>query len=743
MKKIVISLVTVLILLTNCSKNSEKEPLSGRIQMYNGKPTIFINDKPQNPFFYGPGDGVAGMNSWEEISKHNIKEFSNAGVNLFTTHLFLERIWMEGNKLDLNYIKKIVRGYLDVDPNAATMVYITLSPPRWWYKLNPGEVIVYADGPTSPEYEVGMKRITYDDNAPRTRRYSFASEKWKKESSEIVAQFCKEFSQTEEGKTVFSIYTGGGCYGEWNYWGFIEAEPDNSVPMIKHFRNSLKDKYKTTEALQQAWNNKEVTFENADPPSLEERRPVSTNVFRDLDKDRKLIDYFQNYHKLVADNVIHFNKLVKENWPRPVITGSYFGYFFSSFMREAYMGHAEIERVLNSPYIDALGAPMTYYPDAKFAGDPARSRGLIASCTLHGKFWLDQNDDPTKNIMPWDTAYKNTLLKEISIVRRDVLVSATKGIGVWMFDLGLRGSYGEGLDEATGGYWDYPEIQKDMKKLKTAIDQTVNYSYKSKADVLMVYDTKSFYYESSNKTCTPMDYVTNDWMQIGVLRAGVVTDNIYLFDLDKVDLSQYKVVMFNNTYVISDTQRQFIKEKVAKDGRDLIWIYAPGYFNGEKYDINHLSELIGMKMEEIKINKSPEIMVTKIGEKPFKYGVTSGAIQPLFSVNDPGVEKLAVYDGTDKTAIARKKMDGYNSWYIGIPSYSSQLMIDIIKTTAAHRYDENGDIFYSGNGLLGLHSKTGGMRSVKLKNGKIINLDLGERGSTTLLNDETGEVILK
>ena len=78
---------------------------------------------------------------------------------------------------------------------------------------------------------------------------------------------------------------------------------------------------------------------------------------------RNVIDYYEAQHQLVADVILHFCQVVKEDWPRPIITGAFYGYFYSVFGREAAGGYLELHRVLNSPYIDYLSAPGTYYSE--------------------------------------------------------------------------------------------------------------------------------------------------------------------------------------------------------------------------------------------------------------------------------------------------------------------------------------------------------------------------------------------
>ena len=66
----------------------------------------------------------------------------------------------------------------------------------------------------------------------------------------------------------------------------------------------------------------------------------------------------------------------------------------------------------------------------------------------------------------------------------------------------------------------------------------------------------------------------------------------------------------------------------------------------------------------------------------------------------------------------------------------------IFKQSGAHIYDDAQDVLYCGNGVLTIHTAKGGQRTIHLKNGKNIQVDLLPH-STTVLNAITGEVVLE
>ena len=243
--------------------------------------------------------------------------------------------------------------------------------------------------------------------------------------------------------------------------------------MQQYFRRWLSKKYKTNQSLQKAWGNNAVTIETAEVPTLAQRKQTREGVFRDPTLERNVIDYYEAQHDVIVDDIIHFCEVVKKNWPRPIVTGAFYGYFYAVFGREAAGGHLQLQRLLKSPHIDYLSGPGTYYPSAVEMGEPYRSRSLINSVTLHGKLWLDEMDQQPPLVPLKDPGYQQGLEKSIAQVRRNVLFTFSKGQGLWFYDFGSAGFNGGPRlkDHGTWGWWDEPTLRRDIQGLKTELEK--------------------------------------------------------------------------------------------------------------------------------------------------------------------------------------------------------------------------------------------------------------------------------
>ena len=183
-----------------------------------------------------------------------------------------------------------------------------VNAPAWWNEKYPEESVQFSDGPVENHDSKGLLRQVIDHDLDRSPRNSLASAKWRREASEKLTEFLKLLAATPEGNAIAGIQVACGVYGEWHYWGFIEHEPDTGPSMTAHFGKWLRTKYGADEALQKAWNDPRATFASASVPATAEREHTEAGIFRDPEKERKVCDYYECQHQVVADDIIHFVK---------------------------------------------------------------------------------------------------------------------------------------------------------------------------------------------------------------------------------------------------------------------------------------------------------------------------------------------------------------------------------------------------------------------------------------------------
>jgi hypothetical protein len=721
----------------------EPPPFRASVAMSHGRPTFFLNDRPLSPLVYALTDVPGGRWTWEELPRHNISNFCAAGIRLFQVDLWLEQLWSADGKLDISPARRQIAGVRDVCPDAGVILRFHVTAPRWWRQRHPEEWVQYAETGYEEEDTTGLLRILEDDNYA-VRRVSLASELWKQESGEVVRKILRALAAAPEGNALAGIQVADGIYGEWHNWGFYRHEPDTSGPMTRAFRVWLKGRYGTERELRRAWNQPEVTLETVRAPGMRERQTRS-GIVRDPAEERKVIDYYTCMHQVVADRILFYARLIKETWPRPIVTGTFYGYYFSTFGRQAAGGHLELMRILDSPYIDYLAGPQAYEPESTKPGDPYRSRSLTTTVRIHGKLWLDEMDNEPTIPIPRDTRYDLLLRNGIANVRRNLLFTYTKGMGLWFYDFGVGGVDLDGFrynQRGSRGSWDHPAIMKEIASLRRLFDARMQEEYRSEADVLFVYDTESVYHTASLLKSDPVTGVLIDYNTLNAFKSGVVFDPVHVDDLERIDLSPYRVIVFGNTFLLNDRQRRYIKESVAKDGRTLVWFFAPGYSDGNSLSVQHVSEVTGITLKSASVPAPPSIELRFERDSTAGYRISETPVAPLFAVHDAQAETFGRYTGSGEVAVARKRLPGSTSWFVGLPNKGIEPMRQILKRSGAHRYCSKGEIVYAGGGILAVHTSEGGQHTVTLRNGKLLTFDLPDGASTLVIDSSTGELLL-
>lgn len=710
------------------------------VKVHLGRPTLYVNDKPQAPLMYALCDAPGGRWSWEEINRHNIGQFYADGIRLFQLDLALAELWLPSGKLDLTLAERQINGLLEVAPEAMIFLRLHVDAPTWWLEKHPKEAVAY--GKTVPHPDLTgsfFRRMEADPRAPT--RVSLASVLWQNEAGEQVAAFCKKLSSSKSGMQVVGIQVAGGVYGEWHQWGFLKWEADTGPAMMRHFQSWLKNQYPDVLGLKKAWNDPLVTYDNATVPDSAARAQTGAGNFRLPSADRRVIDYYRCQHEMMPVVIESFAKQVKKNWNRPVVVGAFYGYFFSMFNRQAAGGHLEPMQLLGSPWIDFLAGPQSYEPQAGLEmGEPYRSRALLHSVRLHGKLWFDEMDQQPKRNFDylggnWDNRKNNAITQadNADMLRRNLGYALTQGIGMWLYDFGgagidLRKDHQLSGQHGKTGYWDDPFSHTAVREAKLLYDSLLQHSYQSSADVLVVFDTEVYYHtRSSYKNVDSVSLQAVDHTILALQYTGATFDVVYLDDLMLVDMTPYQAVIFANTFLLDSVELRYIRSYGAGNGRHLFWVYAPGYSNGDRVDF-HLTEQVC----SFKLRPLAEEHTSRLHYDEF-LGDTAvarlwGSRSPLFAVDDPTAQSMAWFDQDGLTALAYKPdpKGAGGDWFLSVPVISAPVWRELLRRTGAHLYtSEAGHVVYAGNGLLVFHTKKEGKYIITMRNWEEVEVGKG------------------
>lgn len=631
------------------------------VKQYLAKPTLFLRGAPIQASFYALTDCPGGRWSYDEGPRQSLRYFAEMGFQLFQLDLFLADCWTAENNFSIEPARRQLRGVMDVRPDAAVVIRWHLNAPDWWKAAHPRELTRYFNGDLeTPQHSRPVRYI--QDDLLRAPRNSLASEVWMRAAREKTAALLQGLAKVPEGRALGGIHVACGVYGEWHYWGFMRNEPDASAPMQSRFDRYRKAKGKAATSL----------------PDVVSRAALDDGIFRDPKLREPVIDYYRCQQELVVERITDLCEVAKKNWPRPLLTGTFYGYYFSMFNRQASGGHLELPRLLASPHVDYLSAPQAYGDLFRDPGGAGITRALLESIRLNGKLFLDEMDQTPS--WQWrnnvDEAFRLTDVPgDIAILRRNVLESYTRGAGLWYYDFGPAN---------LSGWWNDTRLLAEIKSLKGLLDRYHQRPYAPVGEVLLVFDTEVFYYIGSTPgKDTITDPLATNRLVAEAWRSGLAVETIHLADLERVDLARFKVVAFANTWLLRKAQRRFIREKVMAGGRHVVFTYRPGYCDGERLDAALTRELIGDL-------SGPELM-------------RDGSI-----------------------------------WYKAMPPLHPAEWRRIARAAGAHVYLEDDDVLHVGGGLLLLHTREGGQRRLTLRGGKVVDLEMPPK-SSAIFDAASGE----
>ncbi len=711
-----------------------QNPQTAAVQTRNGQPVLVVNGQPELPFFYALTHVVGGRWSWEELPAHHLRQMAAAGIRLYQVDLWLEDLWPEkAAHLDLALARRQIRGVLDACPHAAVVVRLHVNAPRWWARAHPDECVYFANGPLEDLPE-GLPFNHEDGDPDRARRASLASWLWQKEAGEKTAEFCRRLARTREGKAVIGIHVAGGVYGEWHSWGFVKNEPDVSAPMQSAFRNWLKNKYLNEENLRRAWGDPEVGFETAAVPDTLVRHCCadSGSVVRNPARERQLLDFYHCQQQVVAGDIEFFCRTVKDNWPRPLIVGVFYGYAQFGLCRQAVGGHLEVERLLGCPWIDYFAGPPSYFAESRKAGGSGLERGLVRSVQLHGKLWFDEIDngylqnkreaDFVRSQALGDTMY-------LPLLQRSLWLPLMQGAGLWLYDFGPR---------RNTGWWDSPMYLDEIRRTRDFFSK--KYALPAArpaagAEVLVVWDPESFYHIENawTRSCERgLDAAVED-----LQRAGVTTEHLYFFDLQRVNLDACRVVVFMNAWALTPEQRRFVRDSVAREGRMVVWNYLSGYSDGNRTGQDLAEDLTGFVFQKITPAVSQRWRMDTLElDTPERVG-------PVWGIDDPAAEALARRSGPDSSVVvAWKETDWGAAVCATVPLHGKAVWRAIFQKAGCHIFAGSDDFVFAADGFLLYHTAGSTARRITFTNGKYVEV-WGKRTLTWFFDAVTGDLILK
>ncbi len=605
-------------------------------------------------------------------------------------------------------------------PNAKFLIWAQQYPSKAFSTQYPGELAKVQDT------DCGFTK--------KIPGYSYGSELWGRLCAQSLEKLLTELFKRPYCKNIVGIMPGFGSYGENNY-GHIDGKyylspHDFSEVMTDFFRKWLMYEYKgDAAAFAAAWNRHGFNISHARVPNMLQRVPRLAGGFLDPAKQRQVIDYARCDSYSILHRVNQQCKAVKEFTGNRIFTASELGYLTERHL------HREMSKILALPYLDAFG-PAPGYTN-RGPGDDIPDNAPVASLQHRNKIWLYQADvrshltgDPRKRF--GDTA------------------NAEESAAVYIRDMGRYLTKGSVPYHWTFGKWyDDPKIYAAVEKFNPLMELSSHFPRQSTAEVAVVLDDLSlscgieFNYRR-RPTSAPDSFYFNRTLEWH--RLGAPYDLWLLNDLlESPKLKQYKAVVLPAQITLTVKQRELVAERLAKSGRTLIWMYAPGVFSSSGTKLDYaatnanitgfdLKEELGTK--KLNITLEPNVlkqlgMPANYGEagyfrsiiyggfflyNPRKHQAKGPELFPArFSVTpDPNIKVLGRYSDGGSIAAASRKFADHTAIFWGSTALDNGVLRGLLQQAGVHLYTDRPAVVYANNNFVMVHSRDAGKYNLSL-----------------------------
>jgi beta-galactosidase len=537
------------LLLLGLVKGDAQSKAEIRVDM--GGPSLVIDGEIYPPYAYMSYLGEEEY--YKEIAATGIHIYNipaylgEGGINTISgIGSFRSPIWLGEGEYDFTGLIKDFEKIIRSDPKAKVIIRFYLDPPQWWTKLYPEASAHLPDGSTF--------------------RQCFASEIWRNKTGEVLYDCLDWLLGSQYAEYLAGIHVASGFTEEWFY--HPKQYQDQNPDRLTAFRDWLKDSYGNKGALQKAWNNLSVTFENAQLANIDE--PAKSKEWRNPDQEQNYIDTYRFQAEVMVGNIAYFSKIVKQKSNGNLLTGAFYGYHY--FVGDPRRGHGALAKLLDCPDLDYLSSPNAYN---RVIGEDWPAMAAINSVQLHGKLWLTENDtrtsittllkDRSKGIAPPGQYESGVWLgpedmeTSISFLWKNTARMLAYGYGGWWFDM-------------WGGWFSDPELLNVLEKtqqLHTLFPPSLGEKMISQVGVVV--DEELSFWDPTYGHLTE-NILSNRYP---LAKTGNSYDLFLRTDLARMSTSQYKVIWLMGLLSLSSKEVERIK-KWSKQGATVLWTHGKG-----------------------------------------------------------------------------------------------------------------------------------------------------------------------
>ncbi len=683
---------------------AEKIPVVSFVREYNGMPAIFLNDKP-----------VSGLMHWNRWPKpEDIAVFRDSGIHLYS---FMgippmrcrpeePAVYSDGllpvPELTHDFLTETFSMLEETDPQMKVLMRFRITPPLWWRKAHPEKMIRVWD---------------WNRHQFRTEPHASVSDA---EWMEYVRTTIEETVEYLEGRwphLIFGYHPGLACCCENAYtWG--NALADYSEPHKKAFRIWLKTEYKDINTLNSVWETDFHSFDMVEPPAPSVCMPENSMDKRTLltfPAERGMFDFRRFTAETMAEAVVFQAKIIKntlKRMGRTKICGAFYGYVNTPTNQTDLFcsGHLAQEKVLSSPEIDFLCAPLGY--SARQIGGTSISQLMPASVVLHGKLYYAEEDTRFHRAKEDEECVSGSPGQTEALLLRNFAHSWSSGGSIWWMDLFGRGWYRE------------KSFIKPLSFCRNFAARHLS-ERESCSQIAVFISEESLLCERA--VPTPLSGQLIEQQLCEFTACGAPFDSYRLEDLpllkEKHRLEQYRLTVIAVGHSVNSSLLSCIQNELCSNGRTVVFFYLPGYIRNGTADLAYIRELTGIQLESV-FTKNGLLTESYLNGQRFVFGNPSNLNPCPVAVSDKETEILGHYmHGTIRTnypgtaeggAFVRKRFKDWSSVWCASPGLPAVWLSSLAAEAGVHIWTENGSQVFTGPGWFAAAARYTGIHRFRL-----------------------------
>lgn len=602
-------------------------------------------------------------------SARNISDFYKAGVRVFdiltsgiicklgVPYSLYGESWLEEDTYDFEPIDRQIELFLQNAPEAyfALMLQIDTRP---WY---------------CEKYGV--------PNTFTHLSQEICDRQWREASGEYLRQVVRH-TEEKYGERFYGYFILGGQTTEW-----FSADDDEETYPTK------------LEAFRAYQNDLEAVI-----PGKVARDIPGERVYLDPVKEKTLVDYRRFHSEIIADAIVSYAHIVKEETDHQKLCGVYYGYLLELDGKRLWdAGTLSYEKVLTSPDIDMISSPSSY--SHRRYGDVSAVMTTCDTLDLHNKLYFLEFDHithlapalvPDGNGIPIPGADSRfgSEQEAIDVMRRDFMLCCAKRMALWWFDMF------EGWFYSAGMMNEIARFVKIAQQLSTRDSSSVS-------EVCVIAEGQSLCYVNKNSGVNTMLFGKQ---REGLGRMGTPYDLYSVCDMEHIDFDKYKLIVLLDQYKMDKKTRQVLCERVCVPGKTVLFFGPTDGMTDTGLSLSRAADTIGIRLSE----DAGENRAAAFGKS---YG--NGMTQTRIFCDDETAVPLGFFaDGC--VSLAYKEVAGSKRIFSSIGALDGDILRKLCELAGVHIYTDRCPV-YVNHDMIGLY----------MEPGESVVLSLPEDGSYT------------